>query len=226
VGKTTDMLILFFFPDATFFLKAQAFSCPMTSRKRIISQKPNVRIENFLSRRLAPEYMGSVQTNKFILASHLLCGIVLHCATPPKPKVQEPPRAVTRAPVFDAQAANEELAKVTILGFRQFTDGMAHSKFDAYGDQAAIVAKKVLETMPADYKLQIVGHARQYPSMRREYVKSLSTMRAKYVYHYMSKKGLPESKMEYIGVGDDEPDADQERNSGGSVSFRVSPVNK
>lgn len=103
---------------------------------------------------------------------------------------------------------------------------MSHSRFDEYGDAAAKEASNVVAEMPEGYVLQIVGHAGKYPSMRKEYVETLSAMRAKYVFHYFLRKGIPENKLEYIGVGDSEPDPDTERNAAGSVSFRIVPKKK
>lgn len=145
---------------------------------------------------------------------------IYSCKSAPPPKPVAPPRQV-KAPAFDAAKADAELAKVTVYGFERFKEGISHDRFDEFGERAAATVEKIVAEMPQGYKIEIVGHARSYPSMVKEYVERLSVMRAKYVFHYFIRKGLPEQKLTFIGVGDAEPDSDAERSAGGSVSFRL-----
>ncbi len=118
-------------------------------------------------------------------------------------------------------AANGQLAKVPVVGFPPFSTSMPITQFDQYGENAATVAKGVVSSMPAGYKLQITGHANQHPSKSAAYTKSLSQQRAKYVYNYFVQKGLDKSKMTYVGVGNSEPDPNLSHADNRRVTFKL-----
>jgi len=117
--------------------------------------------------------------------------------------------------------ANEQLAKVPVIGFPPFTTTMPMTQFDQYGENAATAAKAVIATMPDGYLLQIVGHANQHRTKSVAYTKSLSVARAKYVYNYFVKKGVDKSKLTYTGVGNDEPDANLSHDNNRRVTFKL-----
>jgi len=118
-------------------------------------------------------------------------------------------------------AANQQLAKVPVVGFPPFSTSMPITQFDQYGENAATVAKGVVASMPAGYKLQITGHANQHASKSAAYTKSLSQQRAKYVYNYFVQKGLDKSKMTYVGVGNSEPDPNLSHADNRRVTFKL-----
>jgi hypothetical protein len=118
-------------------------------------------------------------------------------------------------------AANGQLAKVPVVGFPPFEPKMPITQFDQYGENAATVAKGVVASMPAGYKLQITGHANQHASKSAAYTKSLSQQRAKYVYNYFVQKGLDKSKMTYVGVGNSEPDPSLSHAENRRVTFKL-----
>ncbi|AFM11537.1 OmpA family protein [Turneriella parva] len=117
--------------------------------------------------------------------------------------------------------ANQQLAKVPVVGFPPFSTTMPMTQFDQYGENAATVAKGIVASMPAGYKLQIIGHANQHASKSAAYTKSLSQQRAKYVYNYFAKKGLDKSKMTYVGVGNSEPDPNLSHADNRRVTFKL-----
>ncbi|MGC4027178.1 MAG: OmpA family protein [Mesorhizobium sp.] len=118
-------------------------------------------------------------------------------------------------------AANEQLAKIPVVGFPPFGTQMPITQFDKYGENAATVAKTVVSSMPEGYLLQVVGHANQHASKSEAYTKSLSTQRAKYVYNYFAAKGIEKKKMTYTGVGNAEPDANLSHSDNRRVTFKL-----
>lgn len=120
-------------------------------------------------------------------------------------------------------AANEQLAKVPVVGFPPFSTSMPITQFDQYGEKAATVAKGVVNNMPAGYVLQIKGHANQHASKSAAYTKSLSLQRAKYVYNYFAGKGIDKKKMTTVGVGNAEPDPNLSHADNRRVTFRLVP---
>ena len=120
-------------------------------------------------------------------------------------------------------AANDQLAKVPVVGFPPFSNTMPMTQFDQYGKNAATVAKGVVNNMPDGYVLQIKGHANQHPSKSAAYTKSLSLQRAKYVYNYFAGKGIDKKKMTAVGVGNAEPDPSLSHAENRRVTFKLVP---
>ncbi|MFZ5630473.1 MAG: OmpA family protein [Spirochaetota bacterium] len=120
-------------------------------------------------------------------------------------------------------AANEQLAKVPVVGFPPFSNTMPITQFDQYGENAATVAKGVVNNMPDGYVLQIKGHANQHASKSAAYTKSLSLQRARYVYNYFAGKGIDKKKMTTVGVGNAEPDPNLSHADNRRVTFKLVP---
>lgn len=120
-------------------------------------------------------------------------------------------------------AANGQLAKVPVVGFPPFSTTMPMSQFDQYGENAATVAKGVVNALPDGYVLQIRGHANQHPSKSVAYTKNLSEQRARYVYNYFAKKGIDKKKMTWVGVGNAEPDPSLSHDQNRRVTFQLVP---
>lgn len=142
---------------------------------------------------------------------------------PPKvepPKKEEPPvvasRSVDTGAVVEAQ--NEKLAKVPVVGLPAFKAGV---KIDTYGKDSLAAAKDAVADLPEGYVLQITGHHNQHPDKAQRKGNGLSVQRAKQVYDYFVKNGIPKEKLTYRGVGSAEFDKSLSREKNRRVTFRI-----
>ncbi|MBN8220916.1 MAG: OmpA family protein [Spirochaetes bacterium] len=141
---------------------------------------------------------------------------------PPKtepPKKEEPvvaTRSVDTGAVVEAQ--NEKLAKVPVLGLPPFESG---KKVDSYGKASLDAAKAAVADMPEGYVLQITGHHNQHPDKSKRKGYGLSQQRAKQIYDYFVKNGIPKEKLSYRGVGSSENDKSLTRAQNRRVTFRI-----
>lgn len=142
---------------------------------------------------------------------------------PPEATVQEPtPVANTRSAGLDGgvDAANEKLAKAAVVGLPAFDSKGAGAS--AKGSLATV--KEVVAEMPEGYVLEITGHHNQHPDKdkRKDDGKGgLSRQRAKDVYNYFVKNGIPKEKMTYRGAGSSERDESLSREKNRRVTFKV-----
>ncbi|MBN8221343.1 MAG: OmpA family protein [Spirochaetes bacterium] len=145
----------------------------------------------------------------------MLAAIFAACSSTPKTE----DRAPSNNMVVDA--ANAQLAKVPIMGFPGFGTTIPMNQFDQYGEASLTAAKGVLASMPAGYKLQIAGHANTTSGKSAEFLKNISTQRAKFVHGYFVKKGLDPAKMTYVGVSDSDQDPSLTKMQNRRVTFKL-----
>ncbi len=136
------------------------------------------------------------------------------------PKKEEPPvvasRSVDTGAVVDAQ--NEKLAKVPVMGLPPFEAG---KNIDKYGKDSLAAAKAAIAEMPEGHVLQITGHHNQHPDKAQRKGNGLSQQRAKQVYDYFVKNGIPKEKLAYRGIGSAEYDKGLSREKNRRVTFRI-----
>lgn len=142
--------------------------------------------------------------------------------TPP-PAAEAAPAANTRSVDMGAgsvDAANEKLAKAAIVGLPAFDAKGAGAS--AKGSLSTV--KEVVAEMPEGYVLEITGHHNQHPDKdkRQDDGKGgLSRQRAKDVYNYFVKNGIPKEKMTYRGAGSAERDESLSREKNRRVTFKL-----
>ncbi|AFM11041.1 OmpA family protein [Turneriella parva] len=142
--------------------------------------------------------------------------------TPPPAAPEPAPAANTRSAGLDSgvDSANEKLAKVAVVGLPAFDAKGAGAS--AKGSLATV--KEVVAEMPEGYVLEITGHHNQHPEKdkRKDDGKGgLSRQRAKDVYNYFVKNGIPKEKMTYRGAGSAERDENLSREKNRRVTFKV-----
>jgi outer membrane protein OmpA-like peptidoglycan-associated protein len=141
--------------------------------------------------------------------------------TPP-PAPEAAPAANTRSVDMggSVDAANEKLSKAAVVGLPAFDSKGAGSS--AKGSLSTV--KEVIAEMPEGYVLEITGHHNQHPDKdkRKDDGKGgLSRQRAKDVYNYFAKNGVPKEKMTYRGAGSAERDESLSREKNRRVTFKL-----
>lgn len=127
------------------------------------------------------------------------------------------------------QTSNEQLANFPVAGFGYKSSSVPQQQWDAWAKNAAPVIKKVIDSMPEGYVLQVTGHTDssgpEDPTGNKPGNIKISSDRAKEVYDALKKAGITSPKMTFKGVGSSEPvdgvdgrDPKQRR-----VSFKVVP---
>ncbi|MBN1497542.1 MAG: OmpA family protein [Spirochaetes bacterium] len=126
-------------------------------------------------------------------------------------------------------AANEQLAKYPVAGFRYKSSKLPDENFKSWSKAGALVVKAVVDKIPEGYVLEIRGHTDATGPEEPEDSKPgnilISKDRAKTVYDAIKKIGIQSSKITYRGVGSSEAvqnapenDDDQRR-----VTFKCVP---
>ncbi|HRP67979.1 MAG TPA: OmpA family protein [Turneriella sp.] len=158
-----------------------------------------------------------MKLNKFFaIALIALVGFTMACGSTQK---TEEVRSVSSG--FGIDAANEQLAKIPVVGFPPYQSSMPMSQFDKYGENAATVAKGVVATLPEGYKIQLTGHANANSGRSAAFVKNISTQRAVFVKNYLVKKGLAANKLVTVGAGDSQQDPNLSKENNRRVTFSV-----
>ena len=104
----------------------------------------------------------------------------------------------------------------------QFDLGRCKNVF--YSPRDIDSVKEVIAEMPEGYVLEITGHHNQHPDKdkRKDDGKGgLSRQRAKDVYNYFVKNGVPKEKMTYRGAGSAERDESLSREKNRRVTFKL-----
>ena len=143
---------------------------------------------------------------------------------PPKveaPKVETPVVAARSVdPAMKVDELNTRLAKVSVVGLPAFQPN-GGKKMDELAQKSLDESKSVVADMPEGYVLQITGHHNQHPDKSKRTGKGLSIQRAKYVYTFFVKNGVPKEKLAYRGAGSEENDKSLSRDENRRVTFKV-----
>ncbi|MFO1527368.1 MAG: OmpA family protein [Turneriella sp.] len=143
---------------------------------------------------------------------------------PPKveaPKVEAPVVAARSVdPATKVDEANEKLTKVAVTGLPAF-EPKGGKKMEEFARKSLEESKAVIADMPEGYVLQITGHHNQHPDKSKRKGNGLSVQRAKYVYDYFVKNGVPKEKLSYRGAGSAEYDKNLSRSENRRVTFKV-----
>ena len=98
----------------------------------------------------------------------------------------------------------------------RFQTGSARLLGDS--DQILDQIVAILKRYP-DYHLQIAGHTDSVGDANRNQI--LSEDRAKACYNYLIAKGIIPGRISYVGLGESEPIADNNRTAGRKLNRRV-----
>jgi len=131
----------------------------------------------------------------------------------PTTTIVTPAPVTTTAPVLDADV--RELLDFAMRDVK-FETGSSSLKVASYGILEKI-ATLMLERL--EYGLSIEGHTDSLGDDNRN--QKLSEERAKSCLDYLVKKGVEEGRMSYIGLGENQPIADNKRSKGRAQNRRV-----
>lgn len=163
------------------------------------------------------------------LALAVACSSTEKKVEQPAPVVQQPPK-VEEAPVVKAapldpqvkiDAYNETLSKVPMLALPPFQSSFSGAKFESSAKPALTATQEIVKDLPDGYVLEVKGHHNPAPDKAQRTSNKLSVARAKAVYDYFVKSGVPADKLSYRGVGSSEHDAKLSNDENRRVTFQV-----
>ncbi len=130
------------------------------------------------------------------------------------PEQEEAP-VITQQPAPVVTTAVQEVMDYAMRSV-QFETGSSTLKLSSYG-----VLDQISEIMlnNGNYSLSIAGHTDNQGNDAQNL--QLSENRAKACFNYLVKKGIDSSRMSYIGYGETQPIADNERSTGRAQNRRV-----
>ncbi|MCX7633351.1 MAG: OmpA family protein [Turneriella sp.] len=78
--------------------------------------------------------------------------------------------------------------------------------------------------IPEGYVVEITGHSNKHPKPSQRKGNKLSVERARLVYEFLVKNGIPKNKLSYRGVASDQYDARLGHDQNRRVTFRLVKV--
>ena len=160
----------------------------------------------------------------FILTA--IVSIFMACESAPK-KTESMPATDTSS--LFVSSSNEQLANFPVAGFGYKSSKVPAQKWDTWAKNAAPVVKKIVDSLPEGYVLQVTGHTDssgpEEPVGRKPGNIKISSDRANTVYESLKRQGISSPNMTSKGVGSSDPleGVDGRDPSQRRVTFKVVP---